>query len=81
MQRYEASKVLILVVKYLYKPETLALKGLYQLQKIGYFGILIFGLKFNISDTLTYIFFLVLFGEKKSRAEMKSETQFSRKKQ
>jgi hypothetical protein len=38
---------------------------LYQLQTIGYFQIFVFGLKLNISDTLAYNFFLVLFDEKK----------------
>ena len=47
------------------KSETLALKMLYQLQKIGYFRILIFALKLSISGILIYNFFLVLFSEKK----------------
>ena len=57
------------------KSETLAppLKKLYQLQKMGYFRILIFGLNLNISGTSAYNFFLGLFSEKKSRLGMKSE--------
>ena len=69
-------------MKYLQKSETLPLKKLYELQKkIGYFRILVFGLKLVISGTLAYNFFLVLFSEKKSRSRMKNETQFSGKKQ
>jgi hypothetical protein len=55
------------------KSETLALKKLYQLQKMGYFRILIFGLNLNISGTSAYTFFLELFSGKKSRLGMKSE--------
>ena len=54
---------------------------LYQLQKIGYFWILIFGLNLNISDTLAYNFILRLFSGKKSRLGMKSKAQFVREKQ
>jgi hypothetical protein len=38
------------------KSETLARKMLYQLQKIGYVRILVFGLKLIISGTLTFNF-------------------------
>jgi hypothetical protein len=38
------------------KSETLALKTLNQLQKIGYFLTLVFELKLNISGTLAYNF-------------------------
>jgi hypothetical protein len=54
---------------------------LYQLQKTGYFWILIFRLNLNISDTLAYNFILRLFSEKKSKLGMKSKTQFVREKQ
>jgi hypothetical protein len=47
------------------KSETLALKKLYQLQKIGCFWILIFELNLNISGIFAYNFFLMLFSEKK----------------
>jgi hypothetical protein len=52
---------------------------LYKLQKIGYFQILVLGLKLNISGTLPYSLSLVLFNEKKkkkNRVEMKSDGQF-----
>ena len=68
-------------MKYLKKSETLVLKEFYQLLEIGYFRILVFRLKLNLSGTLAYNFFLVLFSEKKNKAGMKSETEFSRKKQ
>ena len=80
LQKYEDSNFLIFSTKLPVKSETLALKKLYQLQKIGYFWILVFELKLIISGTLTYDFSLALFKEEKSRTEMKSETQFSRKK-
>jgi hypothetical protein len=48
------------------------------MQKIGHLWILDFGLKLNISGTLTYNFFFALFNEKKSWAGVKSETQFLR---
>jgi hypothetical protein len=47
------------------KSETLALKKLYQLQKIGYFWVLAFGLKLSISGTLVYNIILGLFSKKK----------------
>jgi hypothetical protein len=69
-----------LIVKYVQKSETLALKRLYQLQKIGNFWILVFGLNLTISDTLSCNIFLGLFNRKKSRVGMNSEAQFLRKK-
>ena len=66
-------------VKYVQKSETLTLKNLYQLQKIGYFWILIFGLNLNISGTLAYNFFFALFSGKKSCTGINSQTQFLRK--
>jgi hypothetical protein len=44
------------------------MKTLYQLQKIGYFWLLVFGLELSISGTLKYNSFLVLFNEKKKKA-------------
>ena len=44
-------------MKYVQKSEILALKTLYQLQKIGYFQIFVFRLKSNISGSLIYNFF------------------------
>jgi hypothetical protein len=49
------------------------LKTLYQLQKIGYFRILAFELKLDISGTLKYKFVLMLFNEKESKAGIKSK--------
>jgi hypothetical protein len=63
-----------------WRSETLALKRLYQLQKLGNFWILISGLNLNISGALEYNVLLGLFSKKKGRLEMKSETQFLRKK-
>jgi hypothetical protein len=68
-------------MKYVYKSETSVLKKLYQMQKIGYSQILIFGLNLSISGTLVFNIFLGLFSGKKSRLGIKSETQFLRKKQ
>ena len=68
-------------MKYVYKSETLTLKKLYQMQKIGYFQILIFGLNLSISGTLVFNIILGLFSGKKSKLGIKSETQFLRKKQ
>jgi hypothetical protein len=51
------------------KSETLALKKIYQLQKIGYFWILVFELKLSTSGTLVYNFFLELCSEKKIKQE------------
>jgi hypothetical protein len=53
---------------------------LYQLQKIGYFWILVCGLELHISGTLSYNVILRLFSGRKSRLGMKGETQFSREK-
>ena len=80
MWRYESSKFLILTSKIHVKSETLALKKLCQLQKIGYFQILVFELKLKILGTLAYSAILGLFSGKKNKLEMKSETQFLRKK-
>ena len=66
-------------MKWQLKSETLALKKLYQLQKIGYFRKRVFKLNLNISGTLAYNFFLILFSGKNSWAGMKSRTQFLRK--
>jgi hypothetical protein len=54
---------------------------LYQLQKIGYFWILVFGLELGISGTFAYKSFLMSFCGKKNKSEMKSETWFLSKKQ
>jgi hypothetical protein len=47
------------------KSETLALKKLYQLQKMGYFWILIFELNLSIIGILAYNVYLGLFNGKK----------------
>ena len=63
------------------KSETLALKKLYQLQKVGYFLILVFELKLNILGISAYNAILGLLCGEKSRLGIKRETQFLRKKQ
>jgi hypothetical protein len=52
--RYEIPKFLIFSSEIMQEFETLALKNLYLLQKIGYFRILNFELKLDISSTLAY---------------------------
>ena len=80
IQPNHQGQFLIFTSKIRVKSETLAMKTLYQLQKIGYFWILVFGLKLDISGTLIYNFFLVLICRKKSKSGVKSETHFLRKK-
>jgi hypothetical protein len=63
-------------MKYVLKSETLALKRLYQLQKIGYFRILIFELKLDISGTFHTIFLSCNLMKKKSRWNKKMRAVF-----
>ena len=65
LQRYEGSKFLVFNSKIPVKTETLAFKKLYRLLETDYFWILVFRLKLNISGTLSYNLFGVLFCEKK----------------
>jgi hypothetical protein len=63
------------------KFETLAPKKLYQLQKVGYFLILVFELKLNILGISAYNAILGLLCKKKSKLGIKKGDPVFKKKQ
>ena len=76
----KAQSLRFLLVKYVQKSETLALKKLYQLLKIGCFRVCIFGLKVNISGTPPYnVFVIFIYWKKKQNSDEKRDSFFKKK--